>query len=534
MSTLSIVVAGVVTVVIIAMIAVMILTKKILLPGIIMAVVLACGTFFFCYQVQLTEEEYTIELGEDVSASPEDYLQGLDFAVTRSEVITDEVDTYKVGSYDVIIHHAWQDFTVKINIQDTTPPSLEAASYLVCLQNGEKYDKEKFDINAYDLSGDVDVSLSQDRVSYGQAVTYDKNGEYELQVRARDINGNEAFKSVRVLVDTPPEFICNQPDYYLAINSEIDYMEGVTAFDEKDGTLTDKVVVDASAVDMSKPGNYNIKYYVEDQYGFSATTEYMIRVYERQDLQDLINTGKIDRHNQRIIGAYNLYDGGIYENDDVSAVLKDMKPAFVCLKKDYSNGGSSRGSGYIVEINDTEIVICTNQHVAGSYKQMDVYFYDATKVTGEVIGTGARACSDKDIAFVKVKRSDLSEEFLDTLKTVHIDEGYWNGLSGQPNIAAGLSCVFTDGSIWHEKTGKVTEKKSIMSEPWKNYGLLTHITAQLRPGTSGSAILDGHGNLVAMAVAHGQVDGVTKYFAVPLDNIISTYEKYIGHKPNYR
>ena len=72
-----------------------------------------------------------------------------------------------------------------------------------------------------------------------------------------------------------------------------------------------------------------------------------------------------------------------------------------------------------------------------------------------------------------------------------------------------------------------------MCEQWRKYGLISHVTVQLIPGVSGSAILDGHGNLVAMAVGHGKVDGVQKYFAITLDNIIKIYEKYIGHKPNY-
>ena len=509
--------------------------KKIILISSITTVmiIVALATGFFSYRVKLVTPASMVELGDEVSVDPFDYLEGFKFAVERSEIDISEVDNFKVGAYEVNIKHAWQNFTVSVTIQDTTPPELNVKEDVQYLLNSQTYIIDEFVNSAKDLSGNVETvirlndSISTDRVSFT------KNGNYKVIIIATDINDNYTVKSVDVIVDTPPEFGGEMPDYYLAVGSEIDYLDGLTAWDEHDGDLTDKIVVDTSEIHMEEAGEYKVFYSVTDEYGFESTITNTLHVYEKPDLQQLINTHQINRKDQTIIGAYNLYDGGVYEEDNIDFVLEEMTPAFVCLRYSYSNGGYSRGSGYIVEINEDEIIICNNEHVVHGYKTMDVYFYDGTKAKADIVSTGGGTCTEVDIAFAKVSRDQLTEEFMDTLKTVHIDEGYWTNLPKNPNISAGVRCVLTEGKVWHEKTGKLTVKKDIMCEQWRKYGLISHVTVQLIPGVSGSAILDGHGNLVAMAVGHGKVDGVQKYFAITLDNIIKIYEKYIGHKPNY-
>ena len=232
--------------------------KKIILISstttVMIIVALAIG--FFSYRVKLVTPASMVELGDEVSIDPFDYLEGFKFAVERSEVDISEVDNFKVGAYEVNIKHAWQNFTVSVTIQDTTPPELNVKEDVQYLLNSQTYKIDEFVNSAKDLSGNVETvirlndSISADRVSFT------KNGNYKVIIIATDINDNYTVKSVDVIVDTPPEFGGEMPDYYLAVGSEIDYLDGLTAWDEHDGDLTDKIVKSAlktGAVKVSCP-----------------------------------------------------------------------------------------------------------------------------------------------------------------------------------------------------------------------------------------------------------------------------------------
>ena len=57
-----------------------------------------------------------------------------------------------------------------------------------------------------------------------------------------------------------------------SLNSAADYTElGASADDECDGDLTSAIVIDASAVDPSTPGSYDVTYNVSDTAGNAAT-----------------------------------------------------------------------------------------------------------------------------------------------------------------------------------------------------------------------------------------------------------------------
>lgn len=496
--------------------------------------VLVLLTGFFCYRVELVTEAVTVELGSPVPEDPADYLEGLSFAVKRSQMDLSGVDVFTAGTYEALLVHGWQRFTVTVTVVDTTPPTLVLDRELKYLLRGQTYRAEEFVTSAKDLSGEVRVSIRLGNHKLEDSIAFNRRGEVEVVIVATDINANQTQKTLPLMVDTAPFFEQNMPDYYVALGSQVDYLEGIYAWDDMDGDLTDQIRYDASEVNLLAAGEYEVRYSVTDSCGFESNGKNRIRVYERMELQELINSHRITPGKQKIIGAYNLYDGGNWPEDDVESVLEKLAPAFVCLKRQLGNGSWTRGSGFIAEITEEEIILLTNDHVVHSYGEMEVYFYDGTRALGKVISTGAAACTEKDIAFVRVDRRTLPLGLREKLRTVHIEEDYWQRLPEQPELTVGLRCILDRGEVWHKDTGRLTVKKDIMSLPWKSYGLFSHVTTELIPGVSGSAILDGHGNLVGMAVGHGKVKGVEKYFAITLDNILSTYEEYLGHKPNYR
>ena len=58
--------------------------------------------------------------------------------------------------------------------------------------------------------------------------------------------------------------------------------QGATASDNRDGNLTASIVINASAVDSSAPGTYEVTYNISDAAGNAATTVTRTVIYEDQ------------------------------------------------------------------------------------------------------------------------------------------------------------------------------------------------------------------------------------------------------------
>src|SRR5690554_3240404 len=89
-----------------------------------------------------------------------------------------------------------------------------------------------------------------------------------------DGNGNGDADTIAPLLEVTPESVS------LEFNQEYDLMTGVTARDNVDGTITDKVVIDDGGFDNQIPGTYTITYTVKDAAGNEATKTRTITVAE--------------------------------------------------------------------------------------------------------------------------------------------------------------------------------------------------------------------------------------------------------------
>lgn len=504
---------------------------RIVFPIILAALLLALGlTFYFTYRIELLEDEWVIELGDEASDAPADYVRGTEWAISGTELDFSDVDIDRVGTYELYIHHGWQNLTCKIVVRDTTPPTLRLEKGDIYLEKDVAYEAERFVAKSRDLSGAVTLTVSLDGEEFAPEISGGVCGEYTLTVRAEDRYGNCRERSKTVIVDLPPSF-GELPEYYVALGSEVDFLEHVTAYDEVDGDVTAEIEADLSGLDTAVEGTGIIAYSVTDSYGLTARTEMPVQVCSAEKLQQLINSHQINRLEQQIVGAYNLYDGGVYEEDDVVSVLGELESAFVCLKKVVPDG-YYKGSGFILEMTENVVIICTNRHVVGSFDDLDVYFHDGTKAEGIVLGKTGWNAAENDIAFVAVERSKLPDRLADTLKTVHVNMGYWDSLTNNPQVEVGIRCLDERGDIWIERNGIILQKEA-KPEHFESYGTFTEVSLELVHGMSGSALVDGYGNLVGMAVCVTTIDDVKQYWCVKLDLIAKSYEKITGRRMYY-
>lgn len=496
--------------------------RKIAVFGICLFLLAAGGLFFYfrIYRVEQAFTEMTYEYGDAVSRDIEDYLTGTDWSVHLGELDLSGVNEAETGVYEAVVRHGGKEFVYLVEIRDTVPPAILWKDNQIYLATDRDYGISDV------IAGvsDVDREAEGFFLEAGEAryeVCFDSVGEYALEIGARDRAGNEARGEIRVIVDTPPSFE-GIHDFYIVPGSSPDYQADVTARDDVDGNLTKDIQIDDSDIELDQEGRYTLRYLAQDSYGLETVEEALVTVASPDEIQRLIGKRRIDYRKDCILGAPNIYDGGASEHEDIDDALEYMRPALVQLYHGVGRGGYSSGSGYIVEITQDAVYICTNSHVVGKYEDWDVYFFDGTKLSGEKVGVS----EIYDVGVAKVALEDVPEELLDQLMTVHIDRTYWESLDEQ-EIDLALERVDKEGGLIHISTGNLIKVKQEFE--WYDQREHTEVTIELVHGDSGSAVLDGYGNLIGMAFAYSE-DPI-RYWCIPLDGILGCYEEITGRTP---
>lgn len=479
---------------------------------------LGFSVYYRMFRVQPAFTSIVYELGERISRNLEDYLQGPAWAVAQGELDLSQVDGDHVGTYQASASYGRKEYLYEIIIEDTVPPDITPREGTIYLAVSRDYSAEELVSGVTDQDSQVTMYI-QKEAELQETVTFDTVGSFTCIVIAEDSSGNRNAVSVPVVVDMPPE-ISGVRDIYLALGSEVNYLEQVTARDKTDGNLTDRITVDDSQVRLTKEGTYRLAYRVEDNLGIDTVSYADVTVASAEALQEMIGSRQISRSGAWIIGAANPYDAGASEDDNIDETLVYMKPALVQLYHG-DRYGYSAGSGYLMEITENTIYICSNRHVVEENDSWDVYFFDGTRVTGKALG-----CSDGyDVGVVTVAVKDVPERLMEQLMTIHIDKGYWSGLDDH-RIDVGLERVDRQGGILHTSVGTLLKIRQYFA--WYDNKDHTEVTLKLEHGDSGSAILDGYGNLIGMAYAYSV--SPRRYWCVPLDGILDCYEEITGRK----
>ena len=501
--------------------------KGLRVGGIILCLVTAvllvtAGGLFYVriYQVEPAFSEMTYEFGTPVSQDIQDYLVGTDWSVGLGELDLSRVDEDRTGTYQAVARHGSGQFSYIINIRDTAPPQIVWKDSQVYLALQRECSVEDV------IEGVIDADASAKAYFFGEEglsdhVYFDRLGEYELEILARDSSGNESSGRVTVIVDIPP-VLDGIRDFYVALGSAPDYLDQVTAWDDIDGDLTDSIRVEDSEVFLDRAGEYTLTYLATDSYGLVTEEEAKVLVATEDELQELIGRRQIDYREDVILGAPNIYDAGVSRDEYLEETLEYMRPALVQLYHPTGRGGYSSGSGYIMEITEDTIFICTNRHVVSKYEDWDIYFFDGTSVPGECLGTS----EDYDVGVATVALEDVPRALLRQLMTVHIDRLYWESLDEQP-IELALERIDREGGLVHTTEGNLIKIRQDFE--WYNQLDHTEVTVELVHGDSGSAVLDGYGNLICMAYAYSTTP--TRYWCVPLDGILTCYEEITGRMP---
>lgn len=202
-------------------------------------------------------------------------------------------------------------------------------------------------------------------------------------------------------------------------------------------------------------------------------------------------------------------------------MLEYVRPSVVQLYCDISENKYTAASGFIIEISDADIYICSNRHVVEGYKDWIVYFYDGTAVKGDIVGL-----SDQyDVAVISVPMEYVPTEVQRGLKAVEIDMNAWYQL-GTEAFDVGLLRVNREGEVMYTLLGQVLRVK--IDFPWGNGLQETELDIDQTAGDSGSAYFDSKGRLIAMVHGNSEDGGGERNWGIPLDGIVLSYEEITG------
>lgn len=217
------------------------------------------------------------------------------------------------------------------------------------------------------------------------------------------------------------------------------------------------------------------------------------------------------------------------DSDAVVAVAREAMPSVVTIStmsveemRSFFGGTQEiqvqgAGTGVIVNKNESELLIATNNHVVEGASQLSVGFVDQSSVEAQVKGTDV----DNDLAVVAVQLSDIPAETLSQLKIATIGDSDELEM-GQPVVAIGnalgygqsvttgvVSALNRDLSLTDESGTAITSTGLIQTD------------AAINPGNSGGALLNMAGELIGINEAKtssgsgGSVDNIG--FAIPID-----------------
>lgn len=214
------------------------------------------------------------------------------------------------------------------------------------------------------------------------------------------------------------------------------------------------------------------------------------------------------------IGTTAILDSVNSTSTDISDIVEKCMPSIVSINTKVTQNSifgkyqaTGAGSGIIMEKNDDELLIATNNHVISDSTETTITFCDET--TAIAVTKGADSIAD--LAVVAVKLSDISEETLKTIKVASLGDSDQVKV-GQMAIAIGNSLGYGQSVT----VGYISAKDREVNVDNQKM-ILLQTDAAINPGNSGGALLNLDGEVVginSVKYADASVEGMG--FAIPI------------------
>lgn len=185
-----------------------------------------------------------------------------------------EVDSFKIGTYQMKYTYMFDGKILEkmqtVNVVDKTPPVLEIEDreYTYC-KNGKvpKYSYKAVDNLDGDITDKVSSSIIDGHIVFSVTDSSGNTTTIEKQAMLKD-------------EEAPTILLKGEEKMFLSLD-EVYNEPGVSAYDNCDGEISQKVVVDGK-VDEKKPGTYILTYTVMDESGNMANISRSVVVEDKK------------------------------------------------------------------------------------------------------------------------------------------------------------------------------------------------------------------------------------------------------------
>lgn len=232
---------------------------------------------------ELKQTVFTYELGQEVSQNIDDYVVCPDRIKKSLTLNLKRVNLNKVGNYNASIEYAGRDYDFKIKIVDTKKPTVKLKKLVYYVNPNQPLYAKKTVAEVNDASlTQIYFLKKENSEELAKEKTYEKVGTYIERVVVRDEQGNTSFPMrIKVIVanDLVVPVIKGAEDKVIHLGDNFNAREGVTAYDNEDGDLTNKLVV-TGKVQTNTVGRYSLTYTVTDSSKNMAKVTRVVEVIE--------------------------------------------------------------------------------------------------------------------------------------------------------------------------------------------------------------------------------------------------------------
>ena len=232
---------------------------------------------------ELKQTVFTYELGQEVSQNIDDYVICPDRIKKSLTLNLKRVNLNKVGNYNASIEYAGRDYDFKIKIVDTKKPTVKLKKLVYYVNPNQPLYAKKTVAEVNDASlTQIYFLKKENSEELVKEKSYEKVGTYIERVVVRDEQGNTSFPMrIKVIVanDLVVPVIKGAEDKVIRIGDNFNAREGVTAYDNEDGDLTNKIVV-TGKVQTNAVGRYVLTYTVTDSSKNMAKVTRVVEVIE--------------------------------------------------------------------------------------------------------------------------------------------------------------------------------------------------------------------------------------------------------------
>lgn len=269
--------------------------KKVFLYSFIGLIILGLIYFFRQPRIHFIHDEIHLSLYEEVN--PYDYIEEISHMDIEEIKIDNQVNNKKLGEYKIKYIYKERTFTLKVFIDDTTPPQFETINAKI-LRN-ETIQPELLVKNIQDDSQTI--------VYFKEDYLFNEIKTYRVNIIVEDAYENKTEKHAYVLVeekDTEPPTISGVDKLTILVGDQVDLKKGIVVEDDHDKNPI--LTIDDSQLNIRKVGEYEVYYQVSDHYGNQQTVTRIVEVLSQYDNRESQKDG--------VKTCYLTFDDGPSEN----------------------------------------------------------------------------------------------------------------------------------------------------------------------------------------------------------------------------